>query len=456
MKNSTLARKLYLRIVPVIAVAIVVIGVFAFNSATREIDNIYDAQLINDANVLWGLLRHRLEDPSRKGPHQIDDIDLNMDNQLALNEDADDYADAHMFRGWVDGRIVIYSSTAFLADVPTRAVGFSNLSYKGEGWRVYSLAIPNTTIVLEVGQKDALRATLVNNILLNLSFPLLILLPIIGFLIWIGINSSLRTIHDLVRQIRTRSPDDLSAIPIERLSRDLVPLGRSINQLLGKLGHSLTLERRFSDLAAHQLRTPQASVKLLLQMLRSADSEAERQQLVAALVESNDRASYLIEQLLRLARVSHHPLRVEKVPLYHLTASVLAEFGTLIHNRNLDVSLEGDEDLEVETDGSLLRTIISNLIDNAVKYSFVGGRVAVFVTKETSFCRLSISDTGPGIPLEEQATVFKRFYRIDTLHTEGAGLGLAIVADIGERLDVKIKMAKPDWGNGLKIDLHIP
>jgi len=111
--------------------------------------------------------------------------------------------------------------------------------------------------------------------MLNLFFPLLVLVPIIGFLMWIGINSSLRTIHDLVRQIRTRSPDDLSAIPTDPLSRDLLPLGRSINQLLGKLGHSLTLERRFSDLAAHQLRTPQASVKLLLQMLRDADDEAE-------------------------------------------------------------------------------------------------------------------------------------------------------------------------------------
>lgn len=456
MKNSTLARKLFLRIAPVVAVTIIVIGVFAFNSATREIDNIYDAQLINDANVLWGLLRHRLEDPSRQSPHRIDDIDLNMDNQLALNEDADDYADAHMFRGWVDGRIAIYSSTAFLSDVPRRAVGFSNLSYKGEGWRVYSLAIPNTSIIIEVGEKDALRATLVANILLNLFFPLLVLLPIIGFLIWVGINSGLSTIHDMVRQIRTRSPDDLSVIPIERLPRDLLPLGRSINQLLGKLGHSLTLERRFSDLAAHQLRTPQASVKLLLQMLRTADGEAERQQLVGALVESNDRASHLIEQLLRLARVSHHPLRVERVPVFHMTASVLAEFGTLIHNRRLDVSLSGEENLEVETDGSLLRTMISNLIDNAVKYSSDGGRVAVSITMGDGVCRLSISDTGPGIPPEEQATVFQRFYRIDTLHTEGAGLGLAIVADIAERLAVQIKMATPDWGGGLKMDLHIP
>jgi two-component system sensor histidine kinase QseC len=456
MKNSTLARKLFLRIAPVVAVAIVVIGVFAFNSATREIDNIYDAQMINDANVMWGLLRHRLEDPARQGSQKIGDIDFNMDNQLALNEDADDYADAHMVRAWVGDRIAVYSSEAFPSDVPPRPVGFSDLSYRGEKWRIYSLAIPSTSIVLEVGQKDDLRATLVANILLNLFFPLLILVPIIAALIWIGINSSLSTIHDLVRQIRTRSPDDLSAIPVEPLSRDLLPLGRSINQLLVKLGNSLTLERRFSDLAAHQLRTPQASVKLLLQMLQNADDEAERRQLISALVESNDRASHLIEQLLRLARVSHHPLRVGKVPLYHMTASVLAEFGTLINSRNLDVSLEGEEDVEVQTDGAAVRTVIINLIDNAVKYSVVGGRVAVVVAREDDTCRLSISDTGPGIPPEERSSVFQRFYRVETLQTEGSGLGLAIVADIAERLSIKIDMGTPDWGTGLKVDLHIP
>ncbi|KQO75052.1 HAMP domain-containing sensor histidine kinase [Rhizobium sp. Leaf262] len=456
MKNSTLSRKLFLRIAPVVVVAIVAIGAFAFDSATREIDNIYDAQMINDANVMWGLLRHRLEDPARQGPHKMGDIDFSMDNQLAFNEDADDYADAHMFRAWVDGHIAVYSSTAFLSDVPPRPVGFSDFSYKGEAWRIYSLRIPDTAIVLEVGQKDTLRATLVANILLNLFFPLLVILPIIAALIWLGINSSLSTIHDLVRQIRTRSPDDLSAIPTGALSRDLLPLGRSINQLLVKLGNSLTLERRFSDLAAHQLRTPQASVKLLLQMLRNADDEAERQQLISSLVESNDRASHLIEQLLRLARVSHHPLRVEKVALYHMTASVLAEFGALINSRNLDVSLEGEEDIEVETDGASVRTIIVNLIDNAVKYSVVGGRVAVVVSSDGDACLLSISDTGPGIAPEERSSVFQRFYRVDTLQTEGSGLGLAIVADIAERLSIKIDMGTPEWGAGLKVYLHIP
>ncbi|MBB3456808.1 two-component system OmpR family sensor kinase/two-component system sensor histidine kinase QseC [Rhizobium sp. BK313] len=456
MNNSTLTRKLFFRIAPVVVVTIVVIGAFAFNSATREINNIYDAQLIDDANVIWSLLRRPLERAPDRSPRQIDDIDFNMDNQLSFNEDADDYADAHMFRAWVDGRIRFYSSTAFLSDVPQQKVGFTTITYKGEDWRVYSLPIPSTTIVMEIGEKIALRQTLVSNILLNLFFPLLVLVPVIGFLIWLGINSGLRTIHGLVRQIRTRSPDDLSAIPVEGLPRDLLPLGRSINQLLQKLGHSLTLERRFSDLAAHQLRTPQASVKLLLQMLGNSDSEQERQTIIANLVASNNRAIHLIEQLLRLARVSHHPLNPTPVQLYHMVASVLAEFGNIITSRQLDVLLEGDETAQVKTDDSLLHMMISNLLDNAIKYTPVAGRIEVAVTSESELWRISISDSGPGIPPDERAAVFQRFYRLDTLHTEGAGLGLAIVADTAERLAATIQLSTPRWGTGLRVDLRLP
>ena len=105
MNHATLTRKLLLRIAPVVLITISIIGFLAYQSARHEIDHIYDAQLINEANVLWGLLQRPLLKPTADMPHRIDDIDFKMDNQLALNEDADDYADAHMARAWKDGRI---------------------------------------------------------------------------------------------------------------------------------------------------------------------------------------------------------------------------------------------------------------------------------------------------------------------------------------------------------------
>lgn len=165
MSRPTLTRNLFFRVTPTILITMAIIGGFAFNSATREINNVYDAQLINDANVLWMLLHNQFDETGDVPPKQIADIDFNMGNQLALNEDADDYADAHMFRAWKDNKIVLFSGSTFPAEIPLQRAGFTNVPYDSELWRIYSLPIPETHVVIEVAEKVAMRQTLVSNIL---------------------------------------------------------------------------------------------------------------------------------------------------------------------------------------------------------------------------------------------------------------------------------------------------
>lgn len=456
MKRWPLTWKLFLRITPTILIAIAVIGIFAFRSARREIDNIYDAKLINDANVLWTLLEHQIEKPGSQPPIQVKDMDFSMGNQLAINDQADDYADAHIFRLWKDGQIRIFSNGAFPASIPIHRAGFTDLKYANEAWLVYSLPIPNTGIVVEVGEKRTLRDTLVSNIMLNLFFPLLVLVPVIGLLVWYGINNGLGPIHGLVRQIRSRSPDDLSVIPMDKLPRDLYPLGMSVNQLLTKLDRSLTAERRFADQAAHQLRTPHAGIKLLLQILRHSDSDTERETILADLMASNDKATRLIEQMLQAARISHQPVELKAVRLYEVTASVMAEFGALITLKRHDVSLDGDELAEVNADEAMLRLLIGNLIDNAIKYTPAGGKIKVSISPEPGAWGLSIIDNGPGIAAQHREAVFQRFYRANTPEVEGTGLGLAIVSGIVERLSAHLELSQPSPGGGLHIAVTLP
>ncbi|EJJ26971.1 sensor histidine kinase [Rhizobium sp. CF142] len=452
----TLSQRLFLRILPTLIITIAIVGIFAYRSATREIDNIYDAQLINDANVLWSLMKHPLTRLTARPTVQVPDLDFNMDNQLALNEDADDYADAHSFRAWKGPALAFASSNAFPDEVKRFSAGFSDVTYKNELWRIYSLPIPNSDVTIEVAEKIILREGLVDNILLNLAFPLLILVPVSAIIIWLAINNGLANVRGLVSQIRARTPDDLSMIATGRLPRDLTPLVHSLNNLLRKLGHSLTMERRFSDLAAHQLRTPQAGIKLLLQMFHRADSDEERTALLKDLVVSNERAMHLIEQLLRLARVSHQPLQLEALPLRQIAAAALADFGVILNRRGFYAGLVGTQDPQVLTDRALLRVMIDNLLDNAIKYSPAGGRIEVRIEPSSRGFRLSIEDSGPGIPPEQREAAFQRFNRLDARAGEGAGLGLPIVADIGNRLDIGISLSTPAWGSGLKVDLDIP
>ncbi len=456
MKQPTLTWSLFIRVAPTILIALVIIGVFAFQSAMREISHIYDAQLINDANVLWNLLQKPLEKHSFSEARQFKDLDFAMGNQLALNEDVDDYADAHMFRVWKDGAVAVYSTTAFRPDQPISRNGLSDVIYDGESWRTYTLQIPGDRFAVEVGEKTEMRNTLVSNILLNLVIPLLILIPLIGLLLWFGIGRGLRTIHGLINHIRSRSSDDLSCIPTDGLPRDLAPLGRSVNQLMSKLDRSLTAERRFADHAAHQLRTPHAGLKLLLQMLQQSDSEAERKAIVGSLVQSNEKALRLIEQLLQAGRVSHQQVQFSRFNLYDMAASVLAELAPVIRQKRLDITLDGVEGAWVDTDEPLLRLLVENLIENAIKYTPEEGAIHVSLhdMSDTEWL-LTVCDSGPGIPSEQREAVFQRFYRVGSPQEDGTGLGLAIVADVATRLSVKVSLDVPENGKGLRANVGV-
>jgi two-component system, OmpR family, sensor histidine kinase QseC len=456
MKNGTLTRKLFLRIAPTILVTIAVIGLFAYRSAKREINNVYDAQLINDASVLWALVEDEFREAGSDKAKELPSIDLDLNNQHAASKEADEYADARMFRIWVSGKIMMFSDTALPATISQQSFGFSEVEYNHEKWRIYTQAVPDSAVTIEVGEKKALRNKLVANILLHLSFSLLILVPAVGLLIWLGIKSGLGTIRTLVRAIRSRSPDDLSSIPVEDLPHDLSPLGKSINQLLAKLEHSLTAERRFSDHAAHQLRTPLAGLKLQLQMLAKEDGESERMALIDDLTRSTNRATHLVEQLLRAARVSHQPVNMKALPLYHATASVIAEMATVAAEKQLDISLEGQEEASVRADELLMKLMIGNLMDNAIKYTSVSGKIRISVLPQDGMWCLSISDTGPGISESEREAVFHRFYRADNAVTDGAGLGLAIVGEIIDRMSAQIALKTPENGQGLRVEVLLP
>ncbi|MBI3440250.1 MAG: sensor histidine kinase N-terminal domain-containing protein, partial [Proteobacteria bacterium] len=434
MKNRTLTSHLFFRIFPVILATLMLIGVLAFRSATSQINSTADARLINNAGVLWVLTKDTLKKIHERGDtsaHQIDfdSVAAGMSHALSLDKMINNYASSRMMRIWMKDRVAMYSDTAFPEAIPAVPSGFSDITYKNEKWRVFSLPIPNQGISIELGEKVTLRQDLISDILIDLFLPLLLLMPIIGVLLWLGIRNGLQVFRSVVQQIKARSPNDLSPINISPLPDDLEPLGASINQLLLQLESSLTAERRFADHAAHQLRTPLAGLKLQLQMLATTNDEAGRRLGIRNLLSSVDRATKLVGQLLSAVRVSHQPLDMKSVPLYPLTASIVADMGTIITSKRMSVSLSGDEKITAWADKNLLRLAIINLFENAMKYTPENGTIELIVAEHEKMCSLSIRDTGPGIPVEHRESVFRRFYRINDPAMEGSGLGLAIVSE---------------------------
>jgi two-component system, OmpR family, sensor histidine kinase TctE len=243
----------------------------------------------------------------------------------------------------------------------------------------------------------------------------------------------LKPLTDLAAQIESRGQNNLSPVPQSGLPRETRVLVARINDLLERLGNAMRAQKRFVADAAHQLRTPLAAVLLHAERAeRATDTSTEREAL-GALHRSVERAARLSAQLLTLARTDPEAvsaIELKPVDLTVLTRTVGEEWIRRALERDVDFGLEvPDHPVMVKGDSRLLSEVLSNLIDNALRYGNPGGHVTLMVeTGDTT--RLSVQDDGPGIPPEERTRIFERFYRLQNSDSDGCGLGLSIVEEI--------------------------
>jgi two-component system OmpR family sensor kinase len=288
--------------------------------------------------------------------------------------------------------------------------------------------------------------------------PLLLLLPLLGVLVWVVVGRGMDPLRRAALEVSQRSPDALQPIAQNGLPEEVQPLIGSLNGLLGRLSHALEAQRAFVADAAHALRTPVTALQLQIQLLERAQSVDERDAATARLKDGLKRMTHLVEQLLTLARQDPaQQLRVaQDVPLDALASEVLAEQSVLAEAKSIDLGLARAEPLKVSGDRESLRVLLSNLVDNAIRYTPSGGRVDVAVAIEDGRPVLSVEDSGPGIPPHERARVFDRFYRVESSDASGSGLGLAIVRNVAERHGAQIELDSGGGGRGLKVSVRFP
>lgn len=447
---------LFGRVAALLVLVIGVIGALAFWTAREQIGRRYDAELITAANVLHALMGEelqRMQHPLAE-PLEMDDMALlSAEDRNAFNA----YAKARMFRIWRHGALALGSDTGPPLPPPVAAdAGFRNLSEHGVTWRVYRLPVRDTDIVIDVGEEVATRAALVRMFALELVFPLLLVIPATGVLMWLSLADGLAALRVLGSELQRRTLQDLSKIDPQRWPRDLVPLIRTTNQLFQRLSSAYQQERRFVDHAAHQLRTPIATIKLQTQLIAREPDEAERRKLVSELEASAKRAAELNDRLLTLARLEAEIGTAGASDLDPETTAVLADLAPFAQSRGVTLAYEG-EPAPVRGEATLLRLIASNLIDNAIRHAPEGSEVEVCVTVDPAAARLSVLDCGPGIPLADREYVFERFYRGPGEAPDGTGLGLSIVAEAVRVLGGTIALIdRPDGRSGLCACVTIP
>ena len=439
-RRGSLIGALFGRIGLLFLAIVLTVGLLAFHTARKRIDQAYDGQLIIGANVLRALMADELEDRTGGPPSeelQVDDAPLiSAEDRKAF----DDYATWRMFRIWDSGRIVMQSDTGPAVTAPPRQDGFEDVVDGRKKWRIYTLHVPRQGIAVQVGERLGIRGALVRGITLELALPLLLLLPAAALLIWLSLNDGLVQLRRLIAQLAQRTSRDLSPLEAKAWPSDLSPLVVSINQLLERMDRSFQRERSFVDQAAHQLRTPLAVVKLQAQMIERETSPEERQDLVRQLSGGVDRAAMLIDRLLTLARLESEADSVGQGDLSLEAAAALADLAPLAEAQSVELVFVGGP-APVRGDPALIRLICANLIENALRHSPPHAEIDVAVEQDPEGWVLRVTDAGPGIPPTARERVLERFYRGEGTDGRGVGLGLSIVAEavrlVGGRLELR-------------------
>ena len=286
---------------------------------------------------------------------------------------------------------------------------------------------------------------------------MLVALPFILLPVWWAASRGLRPLRQFSKLIALRNSDDLSALGMEPRHQELKPIAIALDSLLTRLRRKIHRERAFLQDAAHELRTPMAVISAQAHALKQSNNPTERDEAGLYLDAAIARASHLTHQLLALARLDHDRPRDQRVvDLAQMVREDLATFATAAGERHMELSLEAPDRLDVRIDVPVFHSILSNLIDNAIRHGRAGGEIKVELAPHQGGWKLVVSDDGPGIATTERDLVFDRFYRCAGSDVPGTGLGLAIVAQAVSQLGGKVTLGCGMNDKGCRFTVTVP
>ncbi|MFA6970970.1 MAG: sensor histidine kinase [Gallionella sp.] len=328
--------------------------------------------------------------------------------------------------------------------VPPDAIGESPVyyfaTYAGHPVRMMAAIMPDADgarVVVMVGKTLVLHHERAKEWIWRVLPAHFILMGLSAVLVWWGVGRGLRPLLHLRDEVTRRSSRDLHPLPEKQIITEIRPLIHSFNELMARLDQSLTSQRRFVTNAAHQLRTPLSGFKTQAELIMRMNNVDEIHRTVQQLHIAADHSGHLINQLLVLASSELGAQTRDsftELDLSTLARKVTEYWVQTAVNKKIDLGFESSaSDFSFKGNALLLGEMLSNLIDNALRYTQVGGRVTVRISRDDKKVSLEVEDNGPGIPEHERAKVFERFYRVQGTCQDGCGLGLSIVREIAHR-----------------------
>jgi two-component system, OmpR family, sensor kinase len=432
---KSIRRQLLVALVASVLVAGSIAAAAVYQRALQESGAILDYQL---RQMALSLRDRALRGGGLQAPRYDADFDF------AIDVRADDGTRFHYSRSRVD--------------LPeSSAPGYASVTSAAGEWRLYTLLQPGFAV--RVAQPMHLRNAIAAKAALRTMTPFVLLVPLLLALVWLFVTRGLKPLESLAAAVKARSPSSLQPLPDQRVPQEVAPVVSALNDLLARLRRALQHQRAFIADAAHALRTPLAALNLQIQLAERAQTPEERSAAFATVKEGVVRATHLVEQLLTLARsepeAGERP--TTQVDLGALASDVVAAYAAIAEARRIDLGLtQRDAGVTVRGERDALETLLSNLVDNALRYTPRGGRVDVAAVSDGEAAVLQVADTGPGIPPDERERAFDRFYRVAGTEAPGSGLGLAIVKSIADRHGAEVRLGEGAGGVGLDVRVRFP
>ena len=276
-------------------------------------------------------------------------------------------------------------------------------------------------------------------------------------LVWFSVTNGLSPLNRVRAGIEARSADDLAPIASGEVPFEVKPVVHAFNSLLERVREVAQAQQDFLANVAHQLRTPLAGMRTQIELLAEQQCTPQAASSLAMMQGSTERMIRQVNQLLSFARAEPGPLRkihLEPLALDQLLEESIQHFVEQALRKDIDLGFDLKPTM-VNGDRFLLRDLVDNLVDNAIRYTPAMGTVTVSCFPHLDGGMLTVEDSGPGIAPAKRSAVFKRFQRLDS-KTTGSGLGLAIVRDIANAHGASVAIDTPASGHGALFSVYFP
>ncbi|MBC5785121.1 two-component sensor histidine kinase [Ramlibacter sp. USB13] len=362
---------------------------------------------------------------------------------------------AYVVQTWSPGNALQVTSYPELQVPLQQGAGFHDLATSGYHWRVYTLPpVKPGAHSVQVLQSADFRGKLAAERAGAAIAPFLLMVPLAMAVLWGVARAMSRALQDIGRQAAQQDEHNIAELSVRNVPQEIVPLVSSFNSLLRRLRDAFATQRRFVQDAAHELRTPIAAIGLQVENMRNDMNCPAAEQRFAHLEAGVRRAQRLVDQLLRLSR--QESAGADGPAIVDLRAQLRESVTTLIglaDQRNIDLGVAGAEQastpIPLACAAGDIRSVLDNLIENALRYTPEGGVVDVKLEHAQGRIALEVVDTGPGIPQDMLPRVFDRFFRVPGNGTNGSGLGLAIARAAAERAGLLLTLRNREDRSGL-------